>query len=347
MNLSDFNYSLPHQLIAQYPVKKRDKSRLMVLNKANGCIEHRIFSDLTDYLEPGDVLVINDTKVIPARLIGFKANTKGKVEVFLLRNKGDNVWEVLLKGKVVKHQKIIFSKGELIGEVIERGNYGKGMVHFDFSGDFNQVLRDIGGIPLPPYIERDYNLEPEVLAVDKERYQTIYARQEGAVAAPTAGLHFTENLLRGLKRNGVEVVNVTLHVGLGTFQPVREEDLKKHKMEAECFEIKHSSAEKINKAKQEGKRVIAVGTTTTRVLETVAGKKGCLQEKKGRSDLFIVPGFKFKIVDVLLTNFHLPKSTLLMLVSAFTGRDLIMKAYKEAIEKEYRFYSYGDAMLIL
>ena len=357
MRLEDFDYKLPAELIAQTPVALRHKSRLMVLERESGSIEHKIFKDIVDYINKEDVLVINDTKVIPARLYGAKEQTGGKVEVFLLRKlKSTRIWEVLLKPgrRVKKKSRIIFNKGELIGEVLDKTIEGKGIVKFYSKGSFKKVLNSIGEAPLPPYIKTD-GLSSYVKSLMKKRYQTIYAKTEGAVAAPTAGLHFTKFLLNKIKEKKIKVVTVTLHTGLGTFQPVRQQNISKHKMEEEYFEIPKKTAEIINRAKNKGGRIFAVGTTAVRTLESAVDKGGSMQATSGMSRLFIYPGYKFKVVDRLITNFHLPKSTLLMLVSAFAaggknskkGIELINLAYQEAIKRRYRFFSFGDAMLII
>ncbi|MDP2910962.1 MAG: tRNA preQ1(34) S-adenosylmethionine ribosyltransferase-isomerase QueA [Candidatus Omnitrophota bacterium] len=339
MKLSDFDYNLPKELIAQYPSEKRDESRLLVLNKDTGGIEHRIFRDIIEYVAPGDILVLNNTKVLPAQLMG-KKETGGKVEALILntgegrRVKGE--YEALLKPARGCNigSRILFGDGALKAEVTRIEN-GRRFLRFDCSGDLEEMLDKLGEMPLPPYIKRN------VSDSDKERYQTVYASKKGAIAAPTAGLHFTKKLLGDIFEKGVNVEHVTLHVGYGTFKPVSVENIKEHKMEEEYFEIEN---EVIEKLKNKSGRTIAVGTTSARVLESEAKPK---QSRKGWTDLFIYPGYEFKAVDVLLTNFHLPKTTLLMLVSAFCGRGLLFKAYEEAIREKYRFYSYGDAMLII
>ncbi len=344
----EFDYCLPKELIAQYPTSKRDQSRLLILTRNAQTIEHRKFSDIINYMNRGEVLVLNETKVIPARLIGHKETAGcfatsfspggGKVEIFLLKVKKDNTWEVLIKpGKASKTGTRIIIGEELMAEVVD-----KNTVRFEYEGDFRKILEKYGRVPLPPYIKR----EPDKL--DKSRYQTIYAKKEGAVAAPTAGLHFTKKILELLRSKGVKIVNLCLHTGLGTFRPVKEENIEEHKMESEYYEITGQSVEIIDRAKRVGKRVIAIGTTTVRALETMR-ISGNYEESllSGWTDLFIYPGYNFKVVDALVTNFHLPKSTLLMLVSAFAGKDLILKAYNEAIRQRYRFYSYGDCMFIL
>lgn len=353
MRLEDFDYKLPAELIAQTPVATRHKSRLMVLERTSGNIGHKIFKDITNYLNKEDVLVINNTKVIPARLYGVKEQTGGKVEVFLLKKlENSRIWEVLLKPcrRIKKTNRIIFNKGKLTGEVLDKRVDGKGIVKFYFKGPFKKILNDIGQVPLPPYIKTGgYNKN-----LIKKRYQTIYAKTEGAVAAPTAGLHFTRFLLNKIKEKKIKIVSVTLHTGLGTFQTVREQNILKHKMEEEYFEISKKTADIINQAKNKGGRIFAVGTTAVRTMEAAVGKSGHIEATSGMTDLFIYPGYKFKIIDALITNFHLPKSTLLMLVCAFgagkgskDGIDFIKSAYQEAIKRQYRFFSFGDAMLIM
>jgi len=360
MNLQDFDYHLPPRLIAQQPVDPRDHSRLMVLDRRTRSVEHCYFFDLAEYLQPGDVLVINDTRVWPARLIG-KKQSGGKVEILLVREKGSvkpgtrvdgeseetaSEWECLVQtsGKV-RDKTIVHLEEELRGELMERTSNGLWRLRLSGRGDVDGALRRIGFPPLPPYIRR--NGDRAMRVRDLERYQTVYARQEGAIAAPTAGLHFTEALLDGIKRKGVSVHPLTLHVGIGTFLPVKHEVTENHPLEPEFFEVSPETAGAINNARVLGKRVIAVGTTVTRALESSADEKGCLQPKRGETGLFILPGHRFRAADGLITNFHLPRSTLLILVSAFAGREFILDAYEEAIKKNYRFYSYGDAMLIL
>lgn len=341
MKLSLFDYHLPEELIAQYPLPKRDESRLMILNRKDPEVYHSQFKRIGEFLHPEDLLVINDTRVIPARLIGHKKPTRAKIEMLLLMPKKKNVWEVMLKpGRRVNRGTLIeFGDGVLFAKLLSKldGTY---LVELQYSEDLCSILSKIGQTPLPPYINRD------VEEIDRIRYQSVYAQKDGAVAAPTAGLHFTESLIEELQEMGVQFVNVTLHVGLGTFQPVQTEIIEKHDMHSEYFLISENSAKKINKSKAKGNRVIAVGTTSVRLLESVAEDNGKVKPKRGFTDLFIYPGYKFKVVDGLITNFHLPKSTLLMLVSAFAGRDFVLNAYKEAIKLKYRFYSYGDSMLI-
>jgi S-adenosylmethionine:tRNA ribosyltransferase-isomerase len=314
----------------------------LVLDRKSQKIEHKFFSDILDYINSGDVLVLNDTKVIPARLLGYKEKTKGKVEVLILKNIKDKVWEGLVNpsGRVKVGQNMIFDGNLLSGKIIDKKESGISLIEFDFYGDFFQIIEKIGKVPLPPYIKREAKEE------DKKSYQTVFAQKEGAVAAPTAGLHFTKELLKKIKNKGAEIVYLTLHIGLGTFRPIKVDDFKEHKLEEEFFEISPETAERINRAKMEKRRVIACGTTSVRSLET-ASENNFMQAQTGWTNKFIYPPYEFKIVEALITNFHLPKSSLLLLVSAFAGKDLILKAYQEAIEREYRFYSYGDAMLIL
>ena len=340
MKVTDFDYELPEELIAQTPIKKRDESRLMVLNRKNQTIEHKIFRDIIDYLKPGDVLVRNNTKVIPARLYG-KKETGANVEFLLLNNIEKDIWETIVRpgNKLHVGTKVIFGDGILVAEILDIMPGGTRKVEFKYKGIFNEILDEIGLMPLPPYIHE--NLK------EKDRYQTVYAKYEGSAAAPTAGLHFTEELLEKIKQKGIEIANVTLHVGRGTFRPVKEETVEAHKMHSEHFYIKQEDVDKINKAKQEKRRVIAVGTTSCRVLESIADEKtGMVKQIEDDTQIFIYPGYKFKCIDGLITNFHLPQSTLLMLVSALASKDFIMKAYKEAVKEKYRFFSFGDAMFI-
>ena len=341
MKLSDFYYDLPERLIAQDPLKKRSDSRLMVLNRETGEISHRHFSDIVDYLNPGDCLVINDTKVIPARLIGVKEETGASIEVLLLKRHDDRVWETLVKpGKKARvGAKISFGDGKLVGEVIDIVDEGNRLIKFTYDGIFEEVLDELGQMPLPPYIT--HRLE------DKDRYQTVYATHSGSAAAPTAGLHFTEELLQKVSDMGVKIARVTLHVGLGTFRPVKVDNILEHHMHSEFYVIDEIAANIINETKKNGGKVVSVGTTSTRTLETVADDNGYITPKSGWTDIFIYPGYKFKVVDRLITNFHLPESTLLMLVSALAGKEHIMAAYEEAVKERYRFFSFGDAMLIL
>jgi len=336
MKLSDFDYHLPKELIAKYPAQPRDSCRLMVLNRKDKTIEHRIFRDVIDYLKPGDTLVLNNTKVIPARLIGKKEKTGANIEVFLLRPIEDNIWEALIKNvrRLKKNQKIIISDDFYV-EFLDRDDE-KAIVKI-YSKDIKSDLEKYGHVPLPPYIEREDEEK------DKDYYQTVFAEKEGSVASPTAGLHFTKELLEKIKEKGVNIAYITLHVGLGTFKPVKTEDITKHKMHEEYFTIPKETLEMIKKTKENKKSVVAVGTTVVRALETY-GKFG---KTEGFTDIFIYPPYEFKIVDKLITNFHLPKSTLLMLVSAFADRDFILRAYNEAVKEKYRFFSYGDAMLIV
>ena len=340
MKLSDFNYELPQELIAQDPLLKRSDSRLMVLNRATGGIEHRHFSDVIEYLNPGDCLVINDTKVIPARLIGVKEDTGASIEVLLLKRHDDKVWETLVKpGKKAKPgTKIIFGDGLLTGEVIDVVEEGNRLIQFSYEGIFEEILDRLGQMPLPPYIT--HRLE------DKDRYQTVYATHTGSAAAPTAGLHFTPELLEEIKAKGVDIARVTLHVGLGTFRPVKVDEITEHHMHSEFFMIDEEAAEKINRAKETGHRVICVGTTSCRTVESAADENGHLEAKSGWTQIFIYPGYKFKVLDCLITNFHLPESTLIMLVSALAGREHVLAAYEEAVKERYRFFSFGDAIFI-
>ena len=342
MKLTDYDYDLPEALIAQKPCSQRDASRLMVVDRQKRKIHHTQFSQIGEFLPTRSLLVINETKVIPARLIGRKLPTGGKIELLLTRQKGENTWEVLVKpGRRVTHgTRITFGEGVLTGKVLAKSSLGLYTVRFKYNGDFEEILAQVGRVPLPPYIKR----EPS--RTDKEEYQCVYAKEAGAIAAPTAGLHFTLALLDRLKRDGIHRVTLTLHVGLGTFQPVKVEDIEMHKMHSEYFELSQASASQINTAKGEGRKIVAVGTTSVRTLETVASDCS-VDSYQGYTDIFIYPGYQFKVVDALVTNFHLPKSTLLMLVSAFAGREFIFEAYQEAIAQKYRFYSYGDAMLIL
>lgn len=340
MKVSDFNYNLPEELIAQTPYMKRDEARLMVIEKETNKIEHKVFKEVIDYLEPGDCLVINNTKVLPARLYG-KKNTGANVEFLLLKRIEDDYWEVMVKpGNKLKPGAIAyFGDGLLKGEILEVLEGGNRKVKFEYNGIFNEILDQIGLMPLPPYIKEKLN--------DKSKYQTVYAKYDGSAAAPTAGLHFTEDLLKQIKEKGIEVANVTLHVGIGTFRPVKVENIEEHSMHSEHYYIKQEDCDKINKAKKEGHKIIAVGTTSCRVLESVADEEGFVKEAEGDTNIFIYPGYKFKCIDRLITNFHLPESTLIMLVSSLAGRDFVMKAYNEAVEEKYKFFSFGDAMMIL
>ena len=346
MLVSEFDYTLPEKLIAQTPAEKRENSRMLVLGVENKTIEHQHFYDIVDLLDNNHVLILNNTKVIPARLYGFK-DTGAKIEVFLLKEKENKEWEVLIKpSKRVKEGTIIKVSDELSVKVLSSlPDDGKWLVRMIYEGNILEILHRVGNIPLPPYIERKMSDE-ELKKLDFERYQTVYAKDEGSVAAPTAGLHFTQDILKKLSQKGVEIGYVTLNVGIGTFRPVKCENVLDHKMDSESFEISQETADLINRAKQNGKKVVAVGTTTVRTLETAFKQFGEIKACKSASELFIYPPYKFKVVDKLITNFHLPKSTLLMLVSALAGKDLIFKAYKEAIAEKYRFYSYGDCMFI-
>ena len=340
MNVSDFDYNLPEELIAQVPIKKHDESRLLVLNKEKQTIEHKTFKDIIDYLNEGDCLVLNETKVLPARLYG-KKETGANVEFLLLKQMENDIWECIVRpgNKLHVGAKVIFGEGLLQGEVIETLEGGTRKVKFTYEGIFNEILDQIGLMPLPPYIHEELK--------ENDRYQTVYAKHEGSAAAPTAGLHFTPELLKKLEEKGVKIANVTLHVGIGTFRPVKVENIEEHDMHSEHYYIKQEDADKINEAKNNRKRVIAVGTTSCRVLESIASQEnGLVQATEGDTKIFIYPGYKFKCIDGLITNFHLPESTLLMLVSALAGKEYVMNAYKEAVEKEYRFFSFGDAMFI-
>ncbi len=338
LKLSDFDYDLPELLIAQEPSPVRDRSRLMVLDRRSCRTEHRIFTDIEQYLNAGDVLVVNDTKVFPCRLRAKKRGG-GKAEIFLISERGRNLWDALVKGGVAAGKRLDIKPG-IEAEIVEDGPDGVRTVRFTGAGDIRETLPEIGKTPLPPYIKRDPNM------LDKERYQTVFALHEGAVAAPTAGLHFTEELMQRLSSKNIELVPVTLHVGPGTFQPVRIDVVTGHRMLSENYEISDDSAGRINRAKAEGRRVIAVGTTSVRTIETAAMEDGRVSPGRGSSSLFIYPGYTFKITDGLITNFHLPRSTLLMLVSALAGRENILSAYRTAVAERYRFYSYGDAMFI-
>ena len=342
MKTSDFFYELPQELIAQTPAEPRDSSRLMVLHKDNGEIEHKVFSQLTDYLEEGDCLILNNTRVIPARIFGVKKETGAVVEFLLLKQNENNVWECLCKpGKRAKEgSEFIFGEGITECEVIDVTEDGNRIIQFKCdSKEIYNILDKIGKMPLPPYITEELK--------NGERYQTVYSKELGSAAAPTAGLHFTREMLDKIKEMGVNIGYVTLHVGLGTFRPVKVDDVTNHKMHSEFYSVPEETADLINKTKQNGKRVISVGTTSTRTLESVATKHGKVIEDEGNTDIFIYPGYEFKVIDAQITNFHLPESTLIMLVSAFAGYDNVMKAYKEAVKEKYRFFSFGDAMLIV
>ena len=338
MKRSDFFYELPEELIAQDPLEDRSSSRLMKINRKTGEITHHVFKEIIEYLNPGDCLVINNTKVIPARLFGIKEETNAKIEILLLKRREDNIWEALVKpGRKAKEGTVLDFGGLMKGTGGGGAEEGNRLIRFEYDGIFEEILDKLGQMPLPPYIT--HRLE------DKNRYQTVYAVHEGSAAAPTAGLHFTKELLQAIKDKGVEIANVTLHVGLGTFRPVKADDILDHHMHSEYYQIEQSEADKINRAKESGNRVIAVGTTSVRTLESVA-ENGRVKEKSGNTEIFIYPGYEFKIVDALITNFHLPESTLIMLVSAFAGKDKVMEAYKMAVEERYRFFSFGDAMFI-
>lgn len=344
MKLADYDYHLPEDRIAQFPLQQRDASRLMVADRSSGTFHHTQFSQIGEFLPEKALIVLNNTKVIPARLIGEKIPTGARIEFFLLDQKEERIWEVLVKpGKrVPTGTHVTFADGLLIGQVLAQTESGSRLVRFRYEGDFYAVLAQVGQVPLPPYIKRTPT------TIDQERYQCVYADSEGAIAAPTAGLHFTPELFARLKRAGIETVELTLHVGLGTFQPVKVAEVEAHKMHAEYFEISHQTATRLNLAMAQGEKIVAVGTTSVRALETVAsGDDDMRGPYQGYTDIFIYPGYRFKAIDALITNFHLPKSTLLMLVSAFAGHEFIREAYQEAIKQKYRFYSYGDAMLIL
>ena len=340
MQVTDFYYDLPQELIAQDPLEDRSSSRLLILDRDSGDIEHKVFSDILELLVPGDCLVLNDTKVIPARLIGTKEDTGAKIEILLLTRKQDDTWECLVKpGKKCRvGARVSFGDGLLKAEVVDTLDDGNRMVRFEYDGIFEEILDRLGQMPLPPYIKHSLK--------DKTRYQTVYAKHDGSAAAPTAGLHFTHELLEEIKAKGVNIVRVTLHVGLGTFRPVKVEDVEQHHMHSEFFMISREAADEINAAKREGRRVICVGTTSCRTIESACDESGMVRAGSGWTDIFIYPGYKFRVLDALITNFHLPESTLLMLVSALAGRENIMKAYEEAIRQRYRFFSFGDAMFI-
>lgn len=339
MNVSEFNYNLPEELIAQTPLEKRDESRLMVLNRKEKTIEHKTFKDIIDYLQPGDCIVRNNTKVLPARIYGNK-ETGAKVEFLLLNNIEGDIWETIVRpgNKLHVGTKVIFGNGKLVAEILDIMPGGTRKVKFEYEGIFNEILDEIGLMPLPPYIHEELK--------ENDRYQTVYAKYNGSAAAPTAGLHFTPELLKKIEEKGIKIANVTLHVGIGTFRPVKEEKVENHEMHSEHYYIKKEDTEIINETKKNGGRIIAVGTTSCRVLETVADENGMVCETEGDTKIFIYPGYKFKCLDALITNFHLPQSTLLMLVSSLAGKEYIMKAYEEAVKEKYRFFSFGDAMFI-
>jgi S-adenosylmethionine:tRNA ribosyltransferase-isomerase len=341
LKLEDFDFDLPEELIAQYPVEPRDSSRLMVVERSTGLIHHHKFSELPSLLRSGDVLVVNNTRVIPARLIGEKEGNQAKIECLLLTRRERDIWEVLIKpGKRLKEgQSVIFGEGLLRGELVEILPNGNRLMRFTYEGLFEVALDQLGSMPLPPYITAQLE--------DKERYQTVYAKESGSAAAPTAGLHFTPELLERLKEAGIEIVEILLHVGLGTFRPVKANTIEEHDIHSEYYRVSEAAAERINQAKREGRRVIAVGTTASRTLESVASEEGKIQAGEGWTSIFIYPGYQFKVIDALITNFHFPKSTLVMLVSALAGREHILDAYNLAIRERYRFYSFGDSMLIL
>lgn len=340
MNVKDYDYDLPEELIAQDPLEDRSSSRLMVLDRQTGDVEHRHFTDILEYLHPGDCLVINNTKVIPARLFGVKEDTQAKIEVLLLKRKENDIWETLVKpGKKAKSgTKLVFGDGLLTAEVVDVVEEGNRLIQFHYDGIFEEILDQLGQMPLPPYITHQLK--------DKNRYQTVYAKYDGSAAAPTAGLHFTKELLQKVKDMGVDIAEVTLHVGLGTFRPVKVENVLDHHMHSEFYMVSQEAADKINRAKESGHRVIAVGTTSTRTLEAAADENGRLHETSGWTEIFIYPGYQFKVIDALITNFHLPQSTLVMLVSALAGREHVLHAYEIAVKEKYRFFSFGDAMLI-
>jgi S-adenosylmethionine:tRNA ribosyltransferase-isomerase len=342
MKLSDFHYALPQKLVAQYPADKRDRSKLMVLDRDKQTIDEQQFTDVVDFLQPEDCLVVNETKVFPARLLGTKDKTEAKVEIFLLRQLEAGLWEVLVKParKVRVGNRLSVGK-ELVCDVIDNTVSGGRVVRFNYNGDFFEAVERLGQSPLPPYVKR----EPEPM--DKERYQTVYARVRGAVAAPTAGLHFTKELMRKIENKGVKIAPIVLHLGLGSFRPVNVEDLSRHKMDSEYYEISEESARKINETMKQGGKVVVVGTSAMRALETEVTSEGWVKANRGWTDKFIYPPYEFKIADALITNFHLPGSTMLMLVCAFAGRDFVFKAYRKALKDKFRFLSYGDAMLIL
>ncbi len=339
MKTSDFNYDLPKELIAQVPLEKRDTSKLMVLDKETGKIEHKVFTDILDYLKKGDTLVLNNTKVIPARIYASRENREESIEVLLLKDLGDNRWQVLAKpGKKLQVGTVLNLNNIMKAKVTEILEDGQRIIEFDYEGIFIEKLEQIGSMPLPPYIT-------EKLA-DKDRYQTVYSKELGSAAAPTAGLHFTDELMDKIKEKGINIVFVTLHVGLGTFRPVKVEDVLKHKMHSEYYEISEETERVINQTKKRGNKIICVGTTSCRTLESSIDEEGMVKAQKSNTEIFIYPGYKFKIVDKIITNFHLPESTLIMLVSAFSSKDKVMNAYKEAIKEKYRFFSFGDAMYI-
>jgi len=340
LKVKDFDFDLPQEYIAQHPIAKRDESKLLILDKKTGNIEHRKFKDIIEYLRDGDCLILNNTKVLPARLFGIKENTGGKMEFLLLKRISKDTWETLVKpGKRAKiGSKFIFGDGKLKAEIMDIGEDGSRIVNFEYEGIFEQVLDELGQMPLPPYITEQLE--------DKDRYQTVYSKELGSAAAPTAGLHFTQELLGKIEEKGIKIGYVTLHVGLGTFRPVKSDTIEEHHMHSEYYEMSKETAELINRTKENGGRVIAVGTTSCRTLESIADERGNVKAKSGWTDIFIYPGYKFKVLDALITNFHLPQSTLIMLVSALAGKEKVMNAYKIAVEEKYRFFSFGDAMFI-
>lgn len=341
MNVKDFYFDLPQELIAQDPLEDRSASRLLVLDKETGEVTHRHFRDIKEYLKPGDCLVINDTKVIPARLLGTKKDTGAKIEVLLLKRREDDIWETLVKpGKKARPgAELEFGEGLLKATVVEVADEGNRLIQFHYDGIFEEILDQLGQMPLPPYITHQLK--------DKNRYQTVYAKHQGSAAAPTAGLHFTKELLTEIKELGVEIAHVTLHVGLGTFRPVKTENVLDHHMHSEFYMVEESEAQKVNKAKESGGRIICVGTTSCRTIESAAGEDGLLKAGSGWTEIFIYPGYQFKLLDCLITNFHLPESTLVMLVSALAGREWVLSAYGEAVKERYRFFSFGDAMFVI
>lgn len=341
MKTSDFYYDLPKELIAQDPLEDRSSSRLMVLHRKSGRLEHRHFSDIIEYFKPGDCLVRNNTKVIPARLYGVREDTGAQIELLLLKRRENDIWETLVKpGKKARTgARLTFGEGKLRGEIVDVLEDGNRLIQFHYEGIFEEILDELGQMPLPPYITHKLQ--------DKNRYQTVYAKYEGSAAAPTAGLHFTEDLFQRLEEKGILVANVTLHVGLGTFRPVKVEDVTEHHMHSEFYHVAPEEAEKINEAKKNGGRIVCVGTTSCRTIESATDESGILKPGSADTEIFIYPGYQFRIMDVLITNFHLPESTLLMLVSALAGKETVMKAYEEAVKERYRFFSFGDAMIIL
>ena len=341
MKTSDFFYELPEELIAQDPLEDRTASRLLVLDRKADKLEHKIFSDVIDYLKPGDCLVINNTRVIPARLIGEKEDTGGKVEILLLKRRENDIWESLVKpGKKLRPgARVTFGDGRLKAEILEIAEEGNRLVKFYYEGIFEEILDSLGEMPLPPYIT--HKLE------DKEMYQTVYAKFDGSAAAPTAGLHFTNELLEKIRHKGIKIASITLHVGLGTFRPVKVEDVNNHHMHTEWYEVNKEASDIINETKKNGGRIICVGTTSCRTIESVADENGLMSAKTGETDIFIYPGYKFKVMDGLITNFHLPESTLVMLVSAFAGKERVLSAYETAVKERYRFFSFGDAMILI